>query len=625
MQLDEPKIKGRFSFVGREYLRQWVDAWGVLPPELVGGRNFTGVGGTGIGKTIGTVAGLCSRIATWPTRALVVKPTGGAGPAGAKSFSKTRLQPCIRATKILAEKIPTGAQRYAFSVSQMSINGSVIDLTGSNSVAQLGENRCDIVLQDEVDKYPPQTEDSKEAAPMALADERMKNVIGARGYKFSTPTLGGSGIWSVFKSTDMRRRFVPCPHCNPDATLPAWYSPTLSYHRWKVAPKVFMPGWVILAWSKRYSVFEPNGHEAFVAWDAEAKVNGEWDYDRVEKSARYQCPHCGGHIKPIDVVQIDAFGVYVATAKNPLPGEIGWHVPSLYSTSPDCAVGKMAVKFLKAKRSPDGVKSFINADLAEPDIGQDQGADKLGAVLKGIEIGDSWVKLMTVDYQQLAPYFWFVIRAWNGSEKTHGIKCGSRNQWHEIDELQEEFKIVPQAIGVDIGFDQAEVLRNCAAINIGTRCTLDEPIQDALPQVNGWNAMKSYGGKRMYRDTETGLWLPWRLKKDVDPYAGSELAHKMRIEVLEWLSDIFEDKLENIRLGKTNLEWSISDEMDTEEYHKQMAAKKRVYNKKDARAYKWETRPGLDDHLHVCEVAQLVLASRLQLISFDAVQTKKES
>src|SRR6185312_15999725 len=36
---------------------------------------------------------------------------------------------------------------------------------------------------------------------------------------------------------------------------------------------------------------------AELRWDKQAKRrDGSWDYDRVVRSARFECPHCGGHI-----------------------------------------------------------------------------------------------------------------------------------------------------------------------------------------------------------------------------------------------------------------------------------------------------------------------------------------
>ncbi|MDE2099874.1 MAG: phage terminase large subunit family protein [Patescibacteria group bacterium] len=640
LTLNEPKIKGRFSFNGREYLREIIDAWGPLPPSLIGGLNFIFVAGTGSGKTISTIAGTCYRLENWPMRQLIVKPSAN-GPAGAGSFSRTRLQPTIKATKCLAEKIPTGMDRFNFSTNQMMIAGSVIDLTGSNSVGQLGENRCDVVLQDEIDKYPEQKEDDKEAGPIVLADERTKNVIGARRYKYSTPTLPGAGVWAYFRNSDMRRRLLPCPHCNPSAHHTGWKRKPSTLTRKEIDQgKVQQtldvnPGWVFLVWSKKFTVFELTGNEAIVEWDSTAKVDGIWDYDKVERTAHYTCPHCKGEIKAIHLQDMDAGGHWVQTAVNPIPGEIGWHLPSLYSTSPDCAIGKLAVKFLKAKRSPEGVKGFINSDLAEPHMNQELRIDKVGLAARQIEITNQWLNLLTIDFQQVAPYFRWMVRSWDGGNKTHGLEFGSAMNWYEIDEIQKKHSIIPQAVGIDIGFNQAQVLAECADLSLPNRCQLDESIQDGLPMVNGWNPMKSYGGKKLFQirteEERDGrvisriAYQPFRKKNDTDPFAGTEMAHRMRIETIEWLSDWFEDAMENIRMGKTNIEWTISPECDVEEYHEQMAGKHRVYSKKDPRAYKWETvSQGYPDHIHVCEVAQIVLACRLELLSWEAMQTKKE-
>ena len=605
---NEPKIKGPFTLRGRSYVREWVDSAGPLPLNLKGGTDFVLCAGTGSGKTIAMIARLAYRIANDPMRALIVKPTSG-GPAGAKSFSKTRLQKAIRATKCLRDKIPTGAQRYDFATTQMQVNGSIIDLTGSNSVGQLAENRCDVVEQDEIDKYPPQTEDSKEANPVILADERTKSVPEARRYKQSTPSLDNTGIWEEFKKTDQRRYFMPCPHCNPKGNLQV----------------TNFKGWVVFAWSKRFSVFEAKGFEAYIHWDEKAKLcDGTWDLETVIRTAHAVCPWCKGKILNSHKSAMVDHGEWVATAIG-VPGYIGWHLPSMYSTARDCDFGAMAKKFLTAKRSMDGVKGFINSDLAEPDVNQSVKVDRAGIAGRVIEVTAEWLTLGTVDYQQIAPYFWQVARAWNGSDQCHGIAYEAVNSWDDLDLFQKKHKIIPQAFGVDIGFNQAEVLQNCANLKMPTRCTLDEAVQDALPMVNGWNPMKSFGGKRQWRDIETGLYRPYRINPNMDPYSGSELAHTVRIEVLDFLGDLFEDMMDNIRSGKTGLKWTISAEMDTEEYHKHMAGKIRKPKKMNPRDYTWvQRRTDWPDHLHSCELMNLVLAYRLQLISFDAIQNKKD-
>lgn len=622
--LNEPKIKGPFTLRSREYVRQWVDCAGPLPPDLKGGTDFILCGATGISKTVAMIARLCYRVANNPTRALVVKPTAN-GPAGASSFSKTRLQRAMKATKVIRDLIPTkGMERHNFSTAQMQVNGSIIDLTGSNSVGQLAENRCDHVEQDEIDKYPTLTETSKEASPIVLADERTKSVAESRRYKQSTPTLDKTGIWEEFKKTDQRRYFMPCPHCNAkefdkkiDRSKEACQRVDTNISPFK--------GWMVFAWSKRFSVFESKGYEAYIRWDEKAKKNdGTWDYERVVKSAHAVCPWCQGKILNSHKSAMVDHGMWVATEIG-IPGFIGWHLPSMYSTARDCDFGQMAKKFLTAKRSVEGVKGFINSDLAEPDMNQSVSVDKVGTAGKQIEITSEWLTVATFDYQQIAPYFWGVARSWNGTDQCHGHEYIYCNSWDDLDSFQRKHKVIPQAFGVDIGFNQAEVLQNCANLKLQNRCTIDEALQDAKPMINGWNPIKSFGGKRQWRDTETGLYKPYRVNPNIDPYAGTELAHTVRIELLEFLADIFEDMLDNIRSGKTGLKWTISPEMDTEEYAKHMAGKIRKPKKNNPRDYSWvQRRTDWPDHLHSCELMNLVLAYRLQLISFDAIQSIKD-
>jgi DNA-directed RNA polymerase subunit RPC12/RpoP len=454
-----------------------------------------------------------------------------------------------------------------------------------------------VVWQDEIDKYPAQQEVSREAGPIVLADERMKNVPDARCYKFSTPTLVNAGIWVEFLQGDQRRRFVPCPHCGE---------------------------MIVLAWSKQFTVFEVKGFEAFVRWDNKAREkDGSWNLEKVVKTAHAVCPKCKGKILDKHKPKMNARGEWRATAKG-APGFISWHLPSMYSISHDCGFGAMAKKFLLAKRSPNGVKGFINSDLAEPDVMQQVAVDRAGVVGKHLELTKEWLSILSVDYHQNAPYFWAVVRAWDGKSKSHGVEYKSFNQWHEMDSLQAKHKIIPQAVIIDVGFNQAEVLNNCANIKMPLRCVLAPAVQDALPECDGWTPAKAFGGKMQFRVMEDGgyRYQDFRVKMGVDPYAGTELAYQMQIGLLEFKSDLFEDNLENIRLGKTYVEWTISPEMDTDEYHRHMAGKKRAF-KKNSPDYRWSTiREGYADHLRSCELLNLVLAYRLQLISFEAIQTK---
>lgn len=599
VRLNEPKIKGPFSFAGREYLRQMVDSFGPDTPELAGATDFAGCCGTGCGKTVGGIGGMCYRIKNELMRALIVKPTSN-GAAGARSFSRTRLIPSIRATECLRELIPTGLERYDFASTQMQINGTVIDLTGSNSVGQLGENRCDVVWQDEIDKYPEQVETDREASVVILADERTKSVPNARRYKFSTPTLSTMGIWDYFLKGDQRRYFVPCPCC---------------------AKKI------VLAWSKQFSVFQYRGDEAYIKWDdAARKDDGSWDLDMVVKTAHMVCPHCAGKIMDRHKPAMNRGGSWIPTAKGS-PGYVSWHLPSLYSISSDCNFGQMAKKFLMAKKSLDGVKGFINSDLAEPDVSQAISVNKSGIIGKHIEVTGEWIKILSADYHATAPFFWAMVRAWNGSDQTHAIEYRNFNNWSDLDQFQIDHNVIKEAVIIDSGYEQGEVSRECCSLKVPTRCELAQAVQDAVPEAVGWQPAKSFGGKRYYRvtaDDGSVAWQPFRKDKFVDPYVGTDLARTMKVPLLEFLEDAFEDMLENILNKKTGLVWTISPEVDVDEYHRHMANKVKKPWKKNPRDLRWQTRTGQPDHLRLCEVLNLVMAYRLQLISFDAIQVKEE-
>lgn len=598
VRLNEPKIKGQFTLLGREYLRELLDAWGPLPKSLEGATDFAACCGTGIGKTITTIGGLIYRIKNEPMRAIIVKPTSH-GPAGGRNYSKTRLIPSIKATDCLRDLIPTGAARYDFSTMNMLLNGSVIDFTGSNSVGQLGENRCDVVLQDEIDKYPPQREEAKEANPIYLADERTKNVHGARRYKYSTPTLGNTGIWEWFLKGDQRRWFVPCPHCQKK---------------------------IVLVWSKQFTVFGIRGDEAFIRWDDEARQeNGEWDLEKVLASAHMVCPHCEGKIYDRHKTEMNARGEWIPTAKG-APGFVSWHLPSMYSISPDCNFGAMAKKFLMAKKSLDGVKGFINSDLAEPDVSQAISVNKRKMVDDHIEVTGEWLKILSGDYHAVSPYFYAMVCAWSGKDECHVIEHKAFNNWYEMDELQAKHKILPVAVIIDAGYEQAEVCKECCQLSMESRCKLYPAVQSGTPEIVGWQPAKSFGGNKLYRvsekvgEQEVVLYQPWRKDKFIDPFVGTEMARRMKISLLEWLENPFEDMLENILNKKTGLKLTLSPEADTEEFHKHIAAKVKKPWKKNPRDLRWVTVANWDDHLRLCLVLNLVLAVRLQQINFSMLQ-----
>jgi hypothetical protein len=481
-----------------------------------------------------------------------------------------------------------------------------VDWTGSNSVSSLASNPCGVVIQDEVDKFnTTRKRDSEgnvvEADACSLADERTKDSQGIpKRFKASTPTIASGTIWVELMKSDLRRRFVPCPHCGK---------------------------FMVLAWSAEFTLLpkinQITGEPiplAYVKWDSKAKnEKGEWDYKRVEETAHFECPGCPGPIRDSDKFEMDRKGRWIATRFG-LPAYFGYHLPSLYSTLPECAIGRMAVRFLKACRSLDGPRGFINSDLAEPYGGQDTIGKRIEEVSK-VEDCSAWNKLLTVDCQQKSPHFWYVMRAY-GESQIVGLKAGSLETWDDLRAVQQENGIPDAGVIIDSGYgakDDAEVYRTCAQYG--------EFIKDAAHNRSvhlGWMPAKGMPGRRKWRNQE-GLMVPWYYRP-MDPYMGTNLAGQVSMDLFEFAADHFKDILDRLRRNKDpRYHWTISEEMNTEEYHEHMRGQvKRAVIKYAREVIEWVKRyRQAKDHLFACEVMQVAGAFSLGLMSFQEVEEKQ--
>jgi hypothetical protein len=616
VRFDEPKLSGPFSFAGREYLREMLDSWS---DDSV--TDMVGCMGTRTGKTRVVFGGLGWKIKHSPTRALWVMPnTEGTG--GAKNVSRTRFQPMIKTTPCLAELIPTkGQSRHSFKTLQMIINGSIIDLTGSNSPANLSGNPCDTVVQDECDKYKRLGQ--TEADPSKLADQRCKEFSTPKRIKFSTPTLVSGIVWQELMKSDMRRRFLPCPHCNPKASLHlpkqgAGVFPTAANAR----------GWVVFAWSAQYTVLNKTGCEAYVRWDPAAKqANGEWDMLQVEATAHAACPHCKGKILDTHKVWMDKHGEWRATQKGS-PRYRGWHLPSMYSVASETTFGRMAVRFLNAKQSVTGLQDFINSDLAEPYQAQDSLGDRVETITSQLEITADWTKLLTIDSQAVGSEraghfnFWAVARAWNGGN-SEGLEAMGLDTWDDIEQMQKRHGIKNAGVMIDSGWgskSDADVYANCAS-----HCDF-KPRAVGLPIGVGWMPAKGMPKDRRWRDEQTKLYLPYTLKP-VDPFIGTDKQGIVSLDLFEFASDFYKDILANLRRGQGGFRWAVAEKMASEEYWRHLDGQHKiaVQNRFDGRiTMKWEKRHRYwPDHLFSCEVMSVAKASFHGLLLIEKVNLKK--
>lgn len=575
---NEPNCHGRFSFAGREYLREPLDCWsdtGVTDEVLCFG--------TRTGKTRTIFGGLAWVVVHEPARVLYVMPnTHGTG--GARNVATTRWQPMLRASPVLSRLIPAGARRHDFKSLQQRLGGSIVDWAGSNSPANLASNPARIVVQDEVDKYCRHGE--AEADPSKLADERCKEFSNPKRFKASTPTLVSGLIWQELLKTDLRRRFLPCPHCGRH---------------------------VVFAWSPTYCLLPRTGAEAYVRWDPQAKHDvGGWDLDRVVASAHAECPHCQGRILDAHKPQMDRAGEWRPTQTG-ASGYRGYHLPSLYAITRQTTFGQMAKRFLLAKRSIAGLQGFINSDLAEPYQAQDTVRQRVELITAKFDVTAEWKKLQTADCQASAPHFWTAVRAWNGAH-SEGLFAGSCDTWDELRALQLRYGVDDLGVVVDSGWgsrSDADVYRHCAQYGA------IEPRPARLPVHYGWMPAKGMPGHKRWLQPETGLYVPYFLRP-LDPYLGTADSGKVELNLFEFSADFFKDLLENLRQGRGGFRWAVAESMATEEYWRHLDGQVKVAkeNKFDGRIRMvWMKRHRYwPDHLFACEVMQVAVANFFGLL-----------
>lgn len=570
---------GRFNIDGREYARDVIDAFG--QPWVT---DAVGCFGSQTGKTTILQAGVAWSIACDPSGILWVMPNLDL----ARSFSETRWQPIVRHSPTLLRLIPD--DRHAFTKAQQQIGGALLNFVGSNSPSNIASRPARRVILDEVDKFPPA---DREADALTLAEMRTKSFATPQRWKVSTPTTTDGLIWQEFLKGDQRRYFIPCPRCSK---------------------------LVVLIWSKQFTLFPLQGDEAQIVWDKSARrEDGTWDLNRVERSARAECPHCKQFFGDEEKVKAIAKGQWRATAKA-YAGFRSWHLPSLYACGTQTTFGSLAVRFLQQKRSFLGLNGFINGDLAEPMEGQDIQSERIEIVRPDIELKGEATRIMTVDCQASSPHFWYVVRSWSEGE-TVGIAAGSCDTWDEVRERQVAHQVQDMAVVIDSGYgakSDAEVYRQCARFS-----SFEKAPGSIKPQAIGWTPSKGMPTRKTWR-SKTGEQLPY-YGRIVDPYAGTADGGRVEMMLIEFASDWFKDLLAAMRnpgkARETGTSWSVIRSMSTDEYWRHMDGeiKKENLNRRTGTVkYEWVKRSQRwPNHLLDCEVMQVVSAVFYGLLSVD--------
>jgi len=195
---------GRWKTSRAEYQREIMDA--VNDPDI---DTVVAMLSSQTGKSEVLLNTIGSFIDMDPGPMLLIQPTIDM----AQAFSKERITPMIRDTKILTERVADNKSRDSNNTIQMKVfPGGFLAMGGANSPAGLASRPIRFLFGDEIDRYPFSA--GKEGSPLALAARRTTTFWNRKKIYTSTPTIkGASNIETEYEKGTQERWCIECPDC----------------------------------------------------------------------------------------------------------------------------------------------------------------------------------------------------------------------------------------------------------------------------------------------------------------------------------------------------------------------------------------------------------------------------
>ncbi|MCG6534357.1 MAG: phage terminase large subunit family protein [Syntrophales bacterium LBB04] len=302
-----------------------------------------------------------------PAPMLVVHPTIDVG----KTFSKDRLSTMLRDTPSLAGRVHDVKTRDGDNTTlHKRFPGGHITIAGANAPGGLRQRPIRIVLCDDVDSFPGSA--GVEGDPANLAKKRTTTFWNRKFGLFSTPTIGGeSRIELAYSQSDMRKYWVPCPHC---------------------------------------------GSSFVFRWNRDCRDRLRWPKNEPLRAV-YHCPSCDHTITDAEKLRIVRRGEW--RAEKPFEGKAGFWISEL--CSPWVTFGAHAKAYVDAKGDLQTMKVFVNTGQGEtwdPVVISKNLEEILAArcSLPAQTVPNSAVALTCgIDHQKDG--FWFTTWAWGLSSE----------------------------------------------------------------------------------------------------------------------------------------------------------------------------------------------------------------
>lgn len=350
----------------------------------------------------------------------------------AQSFSKDRITSgLLNTTPSIKGKVKDPRARDSGNTTlHKTFAGGSISLVGANSPAGLASRPIRVVLCDEVDRYPLSA--GEEGDPVALATKRAMTFWNRKIVLVSTPTQkGASRIEAAYDESDKRKFYVPCPHCDEVQAL---------------------------SWSG-------------VQWE-----------NSDPSTAKYYCEECGAAWTDAQRHKAVSLGEWRATAE--FKGVAGFHISALYS--PWVALSDAVDEFLKAKRDPMRLKTWVNTFLGETWEDQGEQVDEHDLINRGEDWGGELpedVLLLTAGVDVQDDRLELEVVGWGRGEESWSIDYqtlygdpSTAQLWMQLDEvLQQKFvhpvhgEMIIRSACVDSGGHYTQQVYNYTRARAGKR------------------------------------------------------------------------------------------------------------------------------------------------------------
>ncbi len=476
----------------------------------------------------------------------------------AKQFVRDRLGPTFESCGPVAESL------LASESSEFQFTTMPFYVVGAGSPSKLQSKPIRWLFLDEVRNYPPGALDT--------VLKRTRAFWNARTVIISTPDREGDAVDRAFKAGDQRVFHITCPKC-----------------------AALQP----LVWEQ-------------LKWDTNETTRpaGQWDFDRLTASIRYECKACGHAIRdtPAERQALARGGRYVAM--NPhaprhrvsfkwnalLPWWVRWR--------------SLVEEFLRARAAAKSgdvspMKTFVNESLGEPwrdELGEIEDFEFLLERRGEYRFGETWpdelCRFMGVDRQAKGgEHYYYVVRAFGPGGQTRLVTYGRCNSQIELEAIAQHQNVPASNCLIDSGFKASDVYRFC--------------------RKTGWKPTKGDAADFfLRRDPRTNktfrsLWDKTR----VDPAAGTAMAGRGKLLPLyRFSSNGMKDLLFEYLTG-TFPGWSVPRDVGRD-YLKQLSAEHRV-EERDIRGhvrYRWHQRHE-DNHYLDCELQVIMVGLVTKLAS----------